>query len=40
MKKVIIGDNVFISHGVMFINDKFKSGKTAQGDKKNGWKLK
>jgi len=39
-EKVIIGDNVFISHGVMFINDKFKSGKTAQGDKKKWMETK
>jgi acetyltransferase-like isoleucine patch superfamily enzyme len=32
-----IGDNCFISHGVMFINDKFESGKPAGGDK-NYWK--
>jgi acetyltransferase-like isoleucine patch superfamily enzyme len=34
---VTIGDNCFISHGVMFINDKFESGKPAGGDK-NYWK--
>ncbi|EKD28513.1 MAG: acetyltransferase [uncultured bacterium] len=30
---VSIGDNCFISHGVMFINDLFKTGKTAQRNK-------
>ena len=30
---VEIGDNCFISHGVMFINDLFKEGKPAGGDK-------
>lgn len=30
---VTIGSNCFISHGVMFINDKFKSGGPAGGDK-------
>ena len=30
---VNIGDNCFIGHGVMFINDIFKSGKPAGGDK-------
>ena len=30
---VTIGDNCFIGHGVMFINDKFKSGKPAGGDR-------
>ncbi|MBK8984208.1 MAG: N-acetyltransferase [Ignavibacteria bacterium] len=30
---VTICDNCFISHGVMFINDKFTSGKPAGGDK-------
>jgi acetyltransferase-like isoleucine patch superfamily enzyme len=34
---VTIGDNCFISHGVMFINDKFEIGKPAGGDK-NYWK--
>lgn len=29
--KVKIGDNCFIGHGVMFINDKFKSGEPARG---------
>jgi acetyltransferase-like isoleucine patch superfamily enzyme len=28
---VTIGDNCFVSHGVMFINDLFKSGKPAGG---------
>ena len=31
---VEIGDNTFISHGVVFINDKFNKGGPAQGDKK------
>ena len=31
---VTIGNNVFIGHGVMFINDKFKEGGPAGGDKK------
>ena len=30
---VTIGDNCFISHGVMFINDTFKSGGPARGDR-------
>jgi acetyltransferase-like isoleucine patch superfamily enzyme len=30
---VEIGDNCFISHGAMFINDIFKHGKPAQGNK-------
>lgn len=30
---VSIGDNCFISHGVMFINDTFVNGKPAGGDK-------
>ena len=34
---VTIGDNCFISHGVMFINDSFKTGKPA-GGKKDLWK--
>ena len=29
-----IGDNCFIGHGVMFINDVFKDGKLAGGNKK------
>ncbi len=33
---VTIGDNCFISHGAMFINDKFQKGGPAQGDK-NLW---
>lgn len=33
---VTIGDNCFIGHGVVFTNDKFKEGKPAFGDKKNG----
>jgi len=36
-EKVTVGNNCFISHGVMFINDTFKSGKPADGDKKE-WK--
>ena len=32
---VDIGKNCFIGHGVMFINDKFKNGKPAQGNKSN-----
>lgn len=31
---VTIGDHCFIGHGVMFINDLFKEGKPAGGDKK------
>lgn len=31
---VTIGNEVFIGHGVMFINDKFLYGKPAGGDKK------
>jgi acetyltransferase-like isoleucine patch superfamily enzyme len=34
---VTIGDNCFIGHGVMFINDLFSSGGPAQGDKTK-WK--
>jgi acetyltransferase-like isoleucine patch superfamily enzyme len=34
---VIIGDNCFISHGAMFINDTFKTGGPA-GGKKELWK--
>ncbi len=30
---VQIGDNCFIGHGVMFINDKFRRGGPARGDK-------
>lgn len=30
---VTIGDHCFISHGVMFVNDLFKKGGPAQGDK-------
>jgi len=30
---VKIGENCFIGHGVMFINDKFKSGKPAGGNR-------
>ena len=35
---VNIGDNCFISHGVMFINDTFSSGHPAGGDRKL-WKF-
>jgi len=35
-EKVTIGDNVFIGHGVMFINDKFSTGRPAGGDE-NLW---
>ena len=31
---VSIGEDCFIGHGVMFINDKFKKGKPAGGNKK------
>ena len=34
---VSVGDNCFISHGVMFINDEFKSGGPSGGDKSK-WK--
>jgi len=34
---VTIGDDCFISHGVMFVNDLFSSGGPAAGDKAN-WK--
>lgn len=30
---VIIGENCFIGHGVMFINDRFASGGPARGDR-------
>ena len=30
---VKIGDDVFVGHGVMFINDRFSTGKAAGGDK-------
>ncbi len=30
---VTVGDNCFISHGVMFVNDKFAKGRPAGGDK-------
>jgi acetyltransferase-like isoleucine patch superfamily enzyme len=30
---VSIGDNCFVSHGVMFVNDLFKTGKPAGGEK-------
>ena len=32
---VDIGKDCFVGHGVMFINDKFKNGKPAQGNKSN-----
>ena len=32
-EKVTIGDNCFVSHGAMFINDRFADGGPAQGDK-------
>jgi acetyltransferase-like isoleucine patch superfamily enzyme len=31
---VTIGNNCFIGHGVMFINDKFSQGGPARGDKR------
>ena len=31
--KVRIGKNCFIGHGVMFINDKFRNGQNAKGNK-------
>jgi acetyltransferase-like isoleucine patch superfamily enzyme len=34
---VDIGDNVFVGHGVMFINDLFQSGGPARGDRTK-WK--
>lgn len=34
---VTIGDNCFVGHGVMFINDTFSSGGPSQGDKTK-WK--
>lgn len=34
---VTIGSECFISHGVMFVNDKFEDGRPAMGDK-NKWK--
>ena len=37
---VEIGNNCFIGHGVMFINDKFKFGKPASGNKKIWLKTK
>ena len=33
---VTIGEDCFISHGAMFINDSFSSGGPARGDKTNG----
>ena len=33
---VTVGDDCFISHGVMFVNDKFAKGRPAGGDK-NLW---
>jgi acetyltransferase-like isoleucine patch superfamily enzyme len=35
--KVLIGNNCFISHGAMFINDTFASGRPAGGDQSK-WK--
>lgn len=35
---VEIGENCFIGHGVMFVNDLFKSGSPAGGDKKKWFK--
>lgn len=35
--KVTIGNNCFVSHGAMFINDTFSSGKPAGGDQSK-WK--
>ena len=37
---VQIGNSCFISHGTMFINDKFSDGKPAGGDKKKWGKTK
>ena len=37
---VQIGNSCFISHGTMFINDKFSDGKPAGGDKKKWRKTK
>jgi len=37
---VNIGDNTVIAHGVMFINDLFKNGRPAGGDKKLWQKTK
>ena len=37
-EKVTIGNNCFISHGTMFINDTFSDGGPAGGDQ-NKWKL-
>ncbi len=34
---VVMGDNCFIGHGVMFINDLFENGGPAQGDQSK-WK--
>jgi len=39
-EEVQIGNNCFISHGTMFINDKFSDGKPAGGDKKKWGKTK
>jgi acetyltransferase-like isoleucine patch superfamily enzyme len=36
-EKVAIGDDCFIGHGVMFINDKFEDGRPAGGDETK-WK--
>lgn len=37
---VTIGDNCFISHGVMFVNDKFSDGKPAGGNKKKWYETR
>ena len=39
-EKVTIGNNCFISHGVVFINDKFSDGRPAGGNKKKWSKTK
>ena len=36
-EQVTIGNNCFVGHGVMFINDKFSDGRPAGGDKSK-WK--
>ena len=36
-EKVVIGENCFVSHGSVFINDKFRDKKRAMGDKTK-WK--
>ena len=37
---VVIGNNCFVSHGAMFVNDKFSNGHPAYGDKKKWEKTK